>query len=55
MRTTLRALTEIWRGDRSWADSLRTGLVEISGPRTLVREVPVWLGQGALAQVPRPA
>ncbi len=55
LRTTLRALTEIWRGDRSWADSLRTGLVEISGPRTLVREVPVWLGQGALAQVPRPA
>jgi len=48
----LRAVTEIWRGDVSWAGAIRSGLVTVSGPGA--REVPRWLGQMTLAAVPRP-
>lgn len=50
--TGLRTLTEIWRGDRSWARALRAGSVEVTGP--YAGEVPGWLGQATLATVPRP-
>ena len=52
---SLRTLTEVWRGDRSWPEVLRGGLVKITGPASVVRDVPRWLGQGSLAHVPRPA
>jgi len=55
VESTLRTMTEIWRGDRAWADALRTGLVDVAGPMTLGRDVPRWLGQSTLAAVPRPA
>ncbi|GAB2874405.1 winged helix-turn-helix transcriptional regulator [Nocardioides pacificus] len=51
--TSLRTLTEIWRGDRSWDRALRAGEVEVAGPRA--REVPRWVGQARLAAVPRPS
>ncbi len=53
--TSLRTMTEIWRGDRLWSQALKTGLVSVDGPRSVIRDVPAWLGQSTLAAVPRPA
>ena len=53
--TTLPAMVAIWRADRSWNESLRAGAVAVEGPSDVRREVPGWLGQMALAAVPRPA
>ena len=53
--TSLRTMTEIWRGDREWANALRSGLVSVDGPSQVSRDVPAWLGQSLLAAVPRPA
>ncbi|MFI5427893.1 hypothetical protein [Aeromicrobium sp. UC242_57] len=43
--TDLRTMTEIWRGDRHWADALRIGDVSVKGPAHVQRDLPVWLGQ----------
>ncbi len=53
--TSLRTLTAIWRGDRSWREALRSGDVSIHGTSALRRSLPVLLGQSTLAAVPRPA
>ena len=55
VRTSLRAMTEIWRGDRAWVDALRAGRVEVEAPSEVARAVPGWIGQSTLAAVPRPA
>ncbi|HEY0636902.1 MAG TPA: helix-turn-helix domain-containing protein [Pseudonocardiaceae bacterium] len=49
----LRALTEVWRGDVPWADALRGGAVELTGPPALCREVPRWFTLSPFAGVPR--
>ncbi|EHB48723.1 transcriptional regulator, HxlR family [Mycolicibacterium rhodesiae JS60] len=53
--TSLRTLTQIWRGDRSWSRSLLDAAVTIDGPAQVRRAVPTWVGQSTLAAVPRPA
>ncbi len=53
--TSLRTLTEIWRGDRSWEQALVDGAVSIDAPTEVRRAVPTWIGQSSLAAVPRPA
>ncbi len=53
--TSLRTMTEIWRGDRPWSQALKAGLVTVDGPSAVSRDVPAWLGQSTLAAVPRPA
>ena len=54
VRAPLRLLTEIWRGDRSWADALARRDVEVLAPSEVRRALPGWIGQGSSAQVPRP-
>ncbi|MGW6228098.1 winged helix-turn-helix transcriptional regulator [Cellulosimicrobium cellulans] len=54
VRSGLRALTRVWRGDTSWAGALRTGDVVLVGPAEARRELPAWIGQSDLARVPRP-
>lgn len=51
---SLRDLTAIWRGDISWPTAMRNGDVEVVAPREIRSAVPGWLGQGRMAQVPRP-
>ncbi len=51
----LRALTEVWRGDRSWAEALRSGRVRVHGPETVRRALPGWFTLSLFASVPRPA
>jgi DNA-binding HxlR family transcriptional regulator len=50
MSTSLRALTEVWRGDRSWPAVLRAGDVVLDAPVDVERQIPTWLGQSAIAQ-----
>ncbi|HEX2704769.1 MAG TPA: hypothetical protein VHM65_03350 [Candidatus Lustribacter sp.] len=53
--TSLRTLTEIWRGDGSWDRALRSGRVVVTAAEHVRRAVPQWLGQSTLAATPRPA
>jgi DNA-binding HxlR family transcriptional regulator len=55
VQTSLRTLTEIWRGDTSWSRSLLDGSVTLSGTGDARRTVPTWLGQAKSAAIPRPA
>ena len=55
VHTSLRAMTEIWRGDRGWTDAVRSGRVEVEAPSEVARAVPTWIGQSLLSAVPRPA
>jgi DNA-binding HxlR family transcriptional regulator len=41
---TLRALTEVWMGDRPMRAAINDGSIELSGRRTLVRRFPDWMG-----------
>lgn len=52
--TSLRTLTQIWRGDVSWRRALLEGAVTIDGPAGVRRSVPDWLGRSTMAAVPRP-
>jgi DNA-binding HxlR family transcriptional regulator len=52
--SSLRGMTEVWRGDRSWSSALRTGALEVSGPADLRRAVPGWFTLSGFASVPRP-
>ena len=53
--SSLRTLTEIWRGDVSWSHRLMDGSVTVSGSADARRAVPAWLGQSMAAAIPRPA
>lgn len=50
----LRVMTQIWRGDLTWSDALRSGDLEISGPSTLRSALPQWFSLSVFARVPRP-
>jgi DNA-binding HxlR family transcriptional regulator len=54
IRSSLRRMTEIWRGDVSWAGALRAGSVAMDGPTALRRAVPGWFTLSSFASVPRP-
>lgn len=41
----LRALTEVWMGDRTMQDARAAGTIEVLGPPALSRRFPAWLGR----------
>ena len=53
VRTTLRTLTEVWRGDRSWDQAIGSGSIVVDGPAEVRRAVPRWVGQGQFSAVAR--
>lgn len=53
VHTSLRTLTEVWRGDISWDRALSNGTIRIEGPTDVRRVIPDWFGQGIFAEVPR--
>jgi DNA-binding HxlR family transcriptional regulator len=53
--SSLRRMIQIWRGDVGWAESLRSGVVEVNGPAVLRRSLPRWFTLSPFASVPRPA
>ena len=55
IETSLRTLTQLWRGDVSWSRAMLNGTVTVHGTSDARRAVPHWLGQSTLAAVPRPA
>ncbi len=42
-RTTVRKMTEVWMGDTTYRSAIRSGDLEMVGPRGLTRDVAVWL------------
>jgi DNA-binding HxlR family transcriptional regulator len=52
---TVRALTEVWMGDTSWAAAARAGTIELTGPGRLRRAFPGGLKLNPFAQVRAPA
>src|SRR5664279_1529257 len=51
----LRSMVNLWRGDLSWSNALRAGVVEVHGPEGRRRAVPGWFTLSSFAAVPRPA
>ncbi|KAE8766166.1 winged helix-turn-helix transcriptional regulator [Georgenia thermotolerans] len=49
VRSSLRDLTRLWRGDLSWPAALRTDSVLVDAAPAVRRQVPDWVGQGRLA------
>ena len=49
--TSLRTMTQIWMGDSSLARAQAQGLVKISGPSSVTRNFPEWLGASPFASV----
>jgi hypothetical protein len=47
-------LVEIWRGDREWAEALRSGALDMQGTTAVSRAVPRWFTLSAFAKVSRP-
>ncbi len=52
---SLRRMTEVWRGDMSWPEALRSGGLTIQGPAALRRALPRWFTLSDFAPVTRPA
>src|SRR3954454_6284700 len=53
VHTSLRTLTEIWRGDTTWERAVGSGAVQVEGPAEVRRALPTWIGQGSFADIPR--
>lgn len=49
LRTQLRWMVRIWRGELTWPAALAGGTVLVDAPSSVRREVPVWIGQSELA------
>jgi DNA-binding HxlR family transcriptional regulator len=54
VRTSLRSLTEVWRGDRTWAHAHRAGSLEVVASRDVQGSVAQWFTLSPFAGVPRP-
>jgi DNA-binding HxlR family transcriptional regulator len=52
---SLRVMCQVWRGDLSWGQAMRSGAVHLHGPQTLRRALPSWFKLSAFATVLRPA
>jgi DNA-binding HxlR family transcriptional regulator len=51
----LATLTKVWMGDLRFVDAMRSRLVRLAGPTTLVRAFPGWLALSEFARVERPS
>ncbi|MGA9101155.1 winged helix-turn-helix transcriptional regulator [Aeromicrobium sp.] len=52
--SSLRTLTEVWRGDLGWSSALRSGSLDVQGTEAMRRAVPDWFTLSTFAGVPRP-
>lgn len=55
VQTSLRTLTEVWRGDRTWSSALGDESMRVLAPREVARALPGWFVLSPFAAVPRPA
>jgi DNA-binding HxlR family transcriptional regulator len=54
VQTSLRTLTEVWRGDRTWASAVRDESMRVHASTDVARSLPDWFLLSAFASVPRP-
>jgi DNA-binding HxlR family transcriptional regulator len=54
VQTSLRALTEVWRGDRTWASVLGDESMRVLASSEVARALPSWFLLSTFASVPRP-
>ncbi|RYB89658.1 transcriptional regulator [Nocardioides glacieisoli] len=54
VRTSLRTLTEIWRGDRTWASAVGDESLRVLATGDVVSALPGWFLLSPFASVPRP-
>jgi DNA-binding HxlR family transcriptional regulator len=54
VRTDLRTLTEVWRGDVEWDAAVRSGRLTLDGPSPVRRALSSWLKLSGFAGVTRP-
>ncbi len=52
--TGLRPMVRVWMGELTWSDAIRSGVLEMQGPRALCRALPEWFSLSTFAPVPRP-
>ncbi|WP_214107321.1 winged helix-turn-helix transcriptional regulator [Acrocarpospora catenulata] len=52
--TTLRTLTEIWRGDIGWTQAQNSGVLQVAATPAAHRGLPTWLQLSKFAGTPRP-
>jgi DNA-binding HxlR family transcriptional regulator len=45
VRADLRGLIQVWMGDQTMSDAMKSGAVTLDGPRSLVKRFPDWLAQ----------
>jgi len=50
---TVRTMYEVWMGDKTFKDVLRTGEMNVQGDPALLRNITAWLRPGAFAASPR--
>ena len=55
VQTKARTMVEVWLGDRDLSKAMRSGDVEVSGPRALRQGFPGWLKLSMFASAPRVA
>jgi DNA-binding HxlR family transcriptional regulator len=53
VKTTPAVMSEVWTGERSMPEVLRSGDLELEGPKKLVRAFPKWLQRSVFATVER--
>ncbi|MEZ5938296.1 MAG: helix-turn-helix domain-containing protein [Hyphomonadaceae bacterium] len=53
--TTVRTMSDVWMGDRSYREAIRAGELSIQGPPVLTRDVSSWLRPSVFAEAPRTA
>lgn len=55
VKTDVRTMTAIWRGDERFGEALRHRELKLEGPTRLRRSFPEWLGLSLFASVEAPA
>ncbi|MCW2737302.1 MAG: HxlR family transcriptional regulator [Nocardioides sp.] len=55
VQTTLRTLTQVWRGDRTWSSAVRDESMRVLASGEVARSLPGWFLLSPFAGVPRPA
>lgn len=53
LKTEVRTMADMWMGDRSYKDAIKTGALEIIGPPALTRNISAWLQPSIFADSPR--
>jgi len=51
--STVRTMADVWMGDRTYKEALRSGDLDIQGPVALTRNVSAWLRPSIFADAPR--